>query len=153
MVVRKLYGGFAAEDNYFGRAFVHRRFGLLVRLILSIIQPGQIIFNHKDIGLLCTQAATDTTDFTKRACAFTRLLTAAGNRHHIFMAEGNHLNQVPRACLRAGGTAGAFVVVNGSQAVDDMQSVKLARGYTLAVPKAAEGAGLFCLRYGRGSAR
>jgi len=138
----RLGGGFAAIDNYFGWAFVHCSFGLLIGLVSGEVYPGQIVLHREYICLFGTDATADTAHLTYRPCALARLLTVTGNNHHILINERNHFNQTAWAGLRAGRTAGALLIVNDSHAVNNVQSIKLARPRTIAKAQAAEPTGL-----------
>ena len=85
-------GGLAVVDNYFGWAFVHCSFGLLVGLVSGVVYPGQIVLYREYVCLFDTDTTADTPDFAYLPCRLAGLFTAAGNRHHIFTTEGDHFN-------------------------------------------------------------
>lgn len=106
-------GGFSTINDYAGGAFCHCRSGLFGRLILFVIEAGEIIFYLKEVGLFFTHLAADTADLTHPAGRFGVFFASAGNGHHIFLPKANHLNQVSRTNLRAGGAAGALFIIDG----------------------------------------
>ena len=84
------------------------------------------------------QAAGYAADLADCSRALAHLLTVTGNYHHILGMKWNHLYQVSRASFRAGRTASALLIVNDSQAVNHMQSIKLARPRTIAKAQTSE---------------
>lgn len=114
------WSGFAAHDNYAGGAFGHSGFGLFVRLIFFVNDCRKIVFYTEDIGLLYAKRTADAADLAHLAGGLSVLDIFAGDGHHVFMPEGNHFNKVPRAGLRAGAAAGAFVIINCGKALNDM---------------------------------
>ena len=129
-----------------------RGLSFFVRLIICVIQICQIIYQLELAGLFDAKRTCDTADIAHRARNFANFLIAAGNRKHIFLCIGNHIDEISRTGLRAGCAAGAFFVVNRSEAVDYMQGVKLARLYAIAESKTAEFAMLNICQRIRGGA-
>ena len=110
----------------------------------------EVVLQGEKLALFCTYSAAYTADLAHRASSLARFLIVAGDSHHILVAERDHLNQVSRAGLGTGRTAGAFLVVNGRQAVNNMEGVELAGAYAVAVTQATELARLD-IRQGVGS--
>ena len=135
-------GRFSAIDNYAGGAFCHCRFGLFARLIVFIVEAGEVIFCLEEVGLFFAHLAADATDLAHLPRRFTILPTPAGNGHHIFLPKADHLNQKSRTNLRTGRTAGALFIIDRCQAIDYMQGIELARPCAVAKTQTAEFTGL-----------
>ena len=69
-------------------------------------------------------------------------MTLTCNCHNIILTKRLHFDKIPRAGFGTCPTAGALAVINRGKSVNNMQSIELARTYTIAITKAAELAGL-----------
>lgn len=133
---------FASVDYYACWAFVEGVFGVLGRLIFQIVYSGEVVFDSEQVGLFCTKSAADAADFAHFAGALAGFLAATCDGHHGFMAKGDHLDEIAWAGFRAGCTAGALIVIDGSQPIDNMKGVEFAGVAAVAEAQAAKLAGL-----------
>ena len=117
---------------------------------MIVIHAGTELVDFEEVALTFAHTATDTALGAHLAGGLTVFLVVASDDGHAVLREGDHLDEIAGAGLGAGGAARALVVVDGGQAVNDMQGVELASRDTITVTQAAELAGLD-IGYGIGS--